>query len=235
MLKCINENFEKGILTCSQRQATVSSLEKSGKDNRLLKSWRPISLINVYAKIISKILAGRLSRVLPKIISSNQFAFVKGRTIEELLRLLLDILEFTDQENVSGILFVADYEAAFDSLDHCFIVSVFKKFNFPENFISWIRILQNQTQNCVMNNGYSTCYFPVSRGCRQGDQMSPYTFLLAIEVLTRMVTQNVNIKGIDINGTIIKVLLFADDSTFLLKDKVSLKHLEKNNVSIRNL
>ena len=203
----------------------MSLLEKSGKDNRLLKSWRPISLINVDAKLINKILAGRLSRVLPKIISSNQFAFVEE--LLRLLRLLLDILEFTDQENVGGILFAANYEAAFDSLDHCFIVSVFKKFNFPENFISWIRILQNQTQNCVMNNGYSTGYFPLSRGCRQGDPISPYKFLLAMEILTRMVTQNVNIKGIDINGTTIKVLLFADDSTFLLKHKVSLKHLEK--------
>ena len=116
LLKYINENFEKGILTCLQRQATVSLLEKSGKDNRLLKLWRPISLINVDAKILSKIFAGRLSRVLPKIISNNQYAFVKGRTTE--LRLLLHILKFTDQENVGGIPFAADYEAVFDSLDH---------------------------------------------------------------------------------------------------------------------
>ena len=75
-----------------------------------------------------------LGPILLKCINEN-FAFVKGRTIEELLRLLLHIPEFTDQENVGGILFAADYEAAFDSLDHCFIVSVFKTFNFPENFI----------------------------------------------------------------------------------------------------
>ena len=54
--KCINENFKTGILTCSQRQASVSLLDKSGKDNHLLKSWPPISLINVDAKIINKIL-----------------------------------------------------------------------------------------------------------------------------------------------------------------------------------
>ena len=48
-----------------------------------------------------------------------------------------------------------------------------------------------------------------------------------MEILTRMATLNVDIKGIDINGTIIIVLLFADDSAFLLKDKESSKHLEK--------
>ena len=55
-------------------------------------------------------------------------------------------------------------------------------------------------QNCVMNNGYPSGYLPVSCGCRQGDPIYPCTFLLAMEILTRMVTLNVDIKGIDING-----------------------------------
>ena len=57
--------------------------------------------------------------------------------------------------------------------------------------------------------------------------ISPYTFLLAMEVLTQMVNTNNDIKGLDICGSHIKMVLFADDSTFLLKDVESLKQLEQ--------
>ena len=56
---CINQNYEEGNLTNSQRQAVVSLFEKPS-NNRQIKNWRPISLINVDAKVISKILATRL-------------------------------------------------------------------------------------------------------------------------------------------------------------------------------
>ena len=120
---CINQNYEEGNLTNSQRQAVVSLFEKPSKDNRLLKNWRPISLINVDAKVISKILATRLQHVLPNIVHQNQYAFVKNRTIEKALRLISDILDYTARENIPGIMFAADYAAAFDSLDHNFILS----------------------------------------------------------------------------------------------------------------
>ena len=56
--------------------------------------------------------------------------------------------------------------------------------------------------DCVMNNGYSTRYFSVSCGCRQGDPYTfPYTFVLAMEILTQMVTQNVDINVVDIIGS----------------------------------
>ena len=212
-------------MTVSQRQACVTLIQKPGKDHRYLKSWWPISLINVDAKVISKILALRLQSILPDIISQNQFAFVKGRNIDEAIRVISDILEYTSTESIPGIIFGADYEAAFDSLDFYFIFSVMKVFGFPEYFINWVKILHNQLESCVMNNGFSTGYFPVKRGTRQGDPLAAYIFILTIEVLSLIVQNNNQIKGLNICGHEYKVILFADDSTFFLKDIESFYNL----------
>ena len=203
LLDCIRKIYQTKIMAISQRQACVTLIQKPGKDHRYLKSWRPISLINVDAKVISKILALRLQSILPDIISQNQFAFVKGRNIDEAIRVISDILEYTSKESIPGIIFGADYERAFDSLDFYFIFSVMKVFGFPEYFINWVEILHNQLESCVMNNGFSTGYFPVKRGTRQGDPLAAYIFILTIEVLS----------------------LFADDSTFFLKDIESFYNL----------
>ena len=69
-----------------------------------------------------------------------------------------------------------------------------------------------------MNNGFSTGYFPVKRGTRQGDPLAAYIFILTIEVLSLIVQNNNQIKGLNICGHEYKVILFADDSTFFLKD-----------------
>ena len=66
-------------LVTSQRQVVIKLLEKKDKDKRLISNWRPISLLNVDYKIISKILASRLKKVLPNLISSQQTAYVAQR------------------------------------------------------------------------------------------------------------------------------------------------------------
>ena len=69
-----------------------------------------------------------------------------------------------------------------------------------------------------MNGGYSTGYFPLKRGTRQGDPLAPYLFLLVIEILIAMFRQNKNILGIEINGHEFKQCVFADDTTYFLHD-----------------
>ena len=71
LVDCINHVYEFGELSTTQKQALITLIEKKGKDKRLIKNWRPISLINVDAKIISKVLAKRLEKVLPYIIHEN--------------------------------------------------------------------------------------------------------------------------------------------------------------------
>ena len=88
--KCANECFEKGEMSRSQKQAVVTLIEKKGKDRSLLENWWPISLVNVDAKIMSKVIATRLKNALSQIIHHNQTGFVKGRYIGETVRSIFD-------------------------------------------------------------------------------------------------------------------------------------------------
>ena len=93
--------FKKELGT-SQRQAAIKLIEKKDKDTRFIKNWRPISLLNVDYKIISKALASRVEKVLPNLISSQQTSDVKNRFIGESCRLIADITEITDVLNKEG-------------------------------------------------------------------------------------------------------------------------------------
>ena len=76
----------------------------------MIKNWHPISLINVEAKIISKVLAKRLEKVLPPIIPSNQNALVKGRSILDAVRTIDDMVDYTKRNSLSGLLIAIDFE-----------------------------------------------------------------------------------------------------------------------------
>ena len=119
-----------GELSISQRQAIIKLLEKRDKDKRFIENWRPISLLNVDTKIISKSLASRFCSVLPTIVSADQTAYVKGRYIGESIRLISDILDSSVKYNIPGYILTVDLEKAFDSIDHVFLIAVLKKFGF---------------------------------------------------------------------------------------------------------
>ena len=73
-----------------------------------------------------------------------------------------------------------DIEKAFDSLDqHSFLISVFKKFGFGENFIDWIKMFSYKQESCVLNGGFTARYFNLGKGARQGDPI----FILALEIV----------------------------------------------------
>ena len=96
LLDSIKASRLKNELSTSQRQAVIKLIEKKDKDKRFIENWRPISLLNVDAKLISKTLALRLKDVLPSIVSTNQTAYVKNRFISESGRLISDIMDVTE-------------------------------------------------------------------------------------------------------------------------------------------
>ena len=120
-------------------------MKKKDKGKRLIKYWRPISLLNVDTKLVSKVLAERLKTALLSLISSNQTAYLNGRFISEGGRLISDIFEVSDLLKLKGLLLTVDIEKAFDSVNHNFLLKVLENYGFNQDFLKWIGILlQNQ-------------------------------------------------------------------------------------------
>ena len=106
LLESIRHSYLIGKLTVSQNQAVIKLIEKKDRDKRFIKNWRPISLLNVDAKLISKALAERVKNVAPSLVSNNQIAYVNNRFIIEDERLISDILEMTKSLQIDSILMI---------------------------------------------------------------------------------------------------------------------------------
>ena len=209
------ENYQ---LLKNKLQLHLSKKQKKDKDKRFITNWRHILLINVDAKIASKALAKRLQKVLPHINKEDQHAYVEGRSIYNAVRNIYDIMEFTQDEDLPRLRVALDFEKAFDSLSRRFLSTVLEKFNFGPSFISWVR---------TMNNGFASNYFPISRGVRQGELLSAYLFIIALEVLLIKIRADSSISGIKVKSEEIKLCVFADDLTCLLDGKQSFFNLSQ--------
>ena len=190
-----------------------------------VENRRPISLINVDTKIISKILAGCLKSVISSWSASDQAAYVPGRYKGESIRLTSDLLEYMDVQNLPGHFVTVDTEKAFDSVDHTFLFVTLKKFGFGDIFIKWIKIILNRQECCIMNNGHSTGDFPVLSETRQREPISTYRFILVMEVLFIQTRNNKNIRGLKIFGYGFKLTSFANDVSYFLSDIASIEEL----------
>jgi len=137
-------------LSISQRRGIITLISKPNKDTTSLENLRPISLLNVDYKILTKTIAKRLEKVLPKIINPDQTDYVKGRYIGENVRLILDIMSYTDEKNVPGVALFIDFRKAFDTIEWDFLIDTLNKFNFGPNVINWVKIFYNNVTSCVL-------------------------------------------------------------------------------------
>ena len=100
----IKKSFISREIPTPQKQAVIKLIEKKDRDKRLIENWHPISLLNIDTKLISKVIAIRLKKVLNNLISENQISYLNKRFISEGGRLISDIAEITDLLQIEGIL-----------------------------------------------------------------------------------------------------------------------------------
>ena len=145
LINSLNYSLQNHELTDLQKQSIITLLPKSGKDSfSFIENLRPISLLNVEYKIAINAIADKIEQVLPSIISSQQTGFIKGRYIGENVRLLFDILDHINENDLSSLLFFSDFEKAYDSLDHDFMIRCLKHFNFGDSLINWVNLFLYQ-------------------------------------------------------------------------------------------
>jgi len=216
MVKSLNYSFKAGQLSITQKQGIIICIPKTENRNTL-NNWRPITLLNVDYKVLSGVLSYRMREILKDIIGQQQKGFLRGRYIGESTRLVYDIMHFLERKHQKGLIMLIDFQKAFDSLEWNYIERILSTYGFGNDFLAWHKILYNQAQSCVINGGHFSTFFNIERGCRQGDPLSPYIFILAAEPLAMAIKHSKKIKGIKVKGKEYKLGQYADD-TYTLMD-----------------
>ena len=225
LMDVYKNSFLLGILPECMRTGIITLLEKKGKDRLEIANWRPITLLNVDYKLLTKTLGQRLKTVLPSLINKDQNGFVPGGNIFYSAHTVRDILFYCKKENIDLILLALDYTKAFDSVNFEFIEKTFETFNFGDNFRKWINIIYRDGKSCISNNGHISECFKIERSTRQGDPISPLVFILGLEILFVTLRSDKNIKGIKIEKNELKLTAYADDASYFMKDKNSAENL----------
>lgn len=193
-----------------------------------MSHYRPISLCNVSSKIISKILSNRLKSVLARLISPMQATFVPGRTIQENSSLAHEIFHTMNhrRRGVGLLALKADMERAYDKMEWEFIRVVLRCFGFHEKWIHLIFQCLSSVSFSILLNGSPFGLFKPSRGLRQCDPLSPFLFIMGMEVLSRLMMRaeaSAAIHGIKISRAAppLSHLLFADDTMVFARATVA--------------
>jgi hypothetical protein len=124
-----------------------------------------------------------------------------------------------------GIIAFLDFEKAFDTIRWSVIYDALKLFNIGPDFVKWVQVIYNESEACVTNNGFSSPFFKLERGVRQGCPLSAYLFIMVVELLAHKIRNTTEIKGIKIGNTEIKLVQMADDTTTFVEDIDTLENI----------
>ena len=219
LVNSFNTAYKEGELSISQRRGVITLVPKEDSGLSDLSNWRPITLLNLDYKITSKVIAKRIQKILPRIIHPDQTGFVKGRYIGQNIRLINDIMEHTKLHNIPGILLLLDFRKAFDKIEWSFIQNTLNFLKIGDGIKRSVSTFYTGPESAALNNGFSTNYFQLSRGVRQGCPLSLCLFILAAEILACKIRQDkeIQLQGIRIFNSEDKISQFADDTSLICK------------------
>ena len=213
----------------SQRQGVITLICKDPAKADTLNNWRPISLINTDYKILSKVLTLRLRKIIGEIIHPDQTCIIPGRTIQDNVHLIRNLVEYTNGKYMLAAIISLDQSKTFDRVSHEYLFNVLRNFGLKSHFISLIKLLYTDVESRVLVNGYISNEFPVQRSVRQGCSLSPLLYVLCIKHFAHRIRMDPMIKGIPLPGTTetATICQYADDTNLFISDIRSVKYILK--------
>ncbi|GJV51398.1 RNA-directed DNA polymerase, eukaryota [Tanacetum coccineum] len=210
--------FDHASFSIGCNSSFIALIPKS-LDPKSVGDYRPISLIGSMYKVITKILATRLSVVISDLISDVQTAFLPNRQILDGPFIINELLARCHHKKQRAMVFKVDFAKAYDSIRWDYLEDVLHSFGFGSKWRSWIRGCLNSGMASILVNGSPTSEFQFHRGLKQGDPLAPYLFILVMESLhlsfTRVIEAGI-FTGVRIDpSTMISHLFYADDVVFI--------------------
>ncbi|KAL0291608.1 UNVERIFIED_CONTAM: putative mitochondrial protein [Sesamum radiatum] len=192
----VSEFFVSGKMLKQINAALLVLIPKVQMPTRV-SEFRSIACCNVLYKAISKILVKRMQQVLHRLIDYSQNAFVPGRCIADNVLLAQELLSGYNQARLPKRCTIKiDIQKAYDSVQWDFLLETLKIFNFPSQFISWVEQCVTTAVFSIAINGCLHGFFAGSRGLRQGDPISPYLFVLVMEILHVLLQLRIQPEGV---------------------------------------
>ena len=181
------------------------------------KDFRLISMVGCLYKVIAKILARRLKRVMPDLIGEAQSVFVQNRQSLDGVLIANEVISWIKKRKKQVALLKLDFHKAYDMVKWSFVDKVLASMGFGTRWCGWIRPCISSISMSVLINGSPSAHFKLKRGFKQGDPISPFLFILVAEVLNRMILKAKDldiIKGVVIGRDKVELthLQFADDT-----------------------
>jgi exonuclease III len=182
-----------------------------------LSDFRPISLLGCLYKLVAKVLAARLGKVMDSLINSTQSAFIKGRNLVDGVVVVNEVVDVAKKSGRECMIFKVDFEKAYDSVDWGFLEYMLRRFGFCEKWIEWMRACVFAGSMSILVNGSPTREIDIQRGLKQGDPLAPFLFLLVAEGLGGVIRKAVELelfKGFLVgnDGITVSHLQYADDT-----------------------
>ena len=173
IMRFVNDFHRNDKLTRGINTTFIALIPKVDSPQRL-NDFRPISLVGCLYKILSKVLANRLKMVMGSLISETQTAFEKDRQILDGILIANEVVDETCKTKKELMLFKVDFKKVYDSVDWGYLDAVMSKMVFPVLWRKWIKECVSTNTTSVIVNGSPTEEFPLKRGLRQGDPLSPF-------------------------------------------------------------
>ncbi|CAI5994610.1 unnamed protein product [Closterium sp. NIES-65] len=200
--------------------AVTILLHKKGSKEEL-GNYRPITLLSTVYKVLAKVLASRLKKVLHEVISEDQAGFLPGRRLADAVAVVADAIEAGASDEKDWYLLMVDFQNAFDSISRAFLFRTLRGMGVPERFVSWAEGLHTGAGTRLHINGWTGERVAVEKGVRQGCPLAPYLFLCAVEPLCQDIARRR--LGVGEEGAVkLAYLGYADDTSLVLQGEEQL-------------